>query len=143
MKIKVDFTLRAIQRRGSNIRYDLNVILKNVDSDQKTFGKNYSNIELQPAKPLEMGDYQFICNERGLGSLMLNSKGFKIKNADAEAGIGTYPETGDKYYFVRVELCEGLFRTCYLSESQVRNLKYVNLGFEFQESNLELDPEIE
>jgi hypothetical protein len=70
---------------------------------------------------------------------MQNSKGFRIKNVDAEIGIGTYAQTGDKYYFVRVELCDGLFRTCYLTDSQVRNLKYVNLGYEFPESDLPID----
>lgn len=141
MKIKVEFTLKAVQRKGQQPRYDLNVILKDVNANQKTFGKNYSNIELQPSKPLEMGDYQLICNERGLGDLMQNSKGFRIKEASAEAGIGTYAETGDKYYFVKVELCDGISRTCYLSESQVKNLKYVELGFEFKET--EINPTVE
>ncbi len=141
MKIKVEFTLKAVQRKGQQPRYDLNVILKDVNANQKTFGNNYSNIELQPSKPLEMGDYQLICNERGLGDLMQNSKGFRIKEASAEAGIGTYAETGDKYYFVKVELCDGISRTCYLSESQVKNLKYVELGFEFKET--EINPTVE
>lgn len=136
MKIKVDFTLKAITRKGQSPRYDLNVVLRNIDAEQKVYGKNYSNIELIPAKPLEMGDYQLICNERGLGELMQNSKGFRIKNADAEAGIGTYADTGDKYYFVKVELCPNVTRTCYLSESQIINLKYVNLGFEFKEAEI-------
>lgn len=137
MKIKVDFTLKAATRKGLAPRFDLAVVLKNINADQKVFGKNYSNIEILPAKPLEMGDYQLICNERGLGDLMQTSKGFRIKNADAEAGIGTYPDTGDKYYFVRVELCKDLYRTCYLSESQIKNLKYVNLGFEFAETEMQ------
>jgi|SRR5690554_175630 len=140
-QVKVDFTLRAVQRRGMNPRYELNVILKDINADQKTFGKNYSNIELQPARPLEMGDYQLILNERGLGDLKQNSKGFRITDADAEVGIGTYAETGDKYYFVRVELCKDLYRTCYLSESQIRNLKYVDLGYEFKEEDI--DPVVE
>ncbi|WP_026391281.1 hypothetical protein [Haploplasma modicum] len=140
-QVKVDFTLRAVQRRGMNPRYELNVILKDINADQKTFGKNYSNIELQPARPLEMGDYQLILNERGLGDLKQNSKGFRITDADAEVGIGTYAETGDKYYFVRVELCKDLYRTCYLSESQIRNLKYVDLGYKFKEEDI--DPVVE
>ncbi len=136
MKVKIEFTLKANQRKGLAPRYDLTVILKDINANQKTFGKNYANIEIQPSKPLEMGDYQLICNERGLGDLMQNSKGFRIKEANAEAGIGTYAETGDKYYFVKVELCNGLYRTCYLSESQVKNLKYVDLGFEFKETDI-------
>lgn len=135
MQVKVEFTLKAVQRKGIQPRYDLNVVLKDINANQKVYGKNYSNIELLPAKPLEMGDYQLICNERGLGDLMQNSKGFRIKDANAEIGIGTYADTGDKYYFVKVELCEGLYRTCYLSESQIKNLKYVDLGFEFKETD--------
>lgn len=135
MQVKVKFTLKAVQRKGIQPRYDLNVVLKDINANQKVYGKNYSNIELIPAKPLDMGDYQLICNERGLGDLMQNSKGFRIKDANAEIGIGTYADTGDKYYFVKVELCEGLQRTCYLSESQIKNLKYVDLGFEFKETD--------
>lgn len=141
MQVKVEFTLKAVQRKGLTPRYELNVILKDINANQRTFGKNYSNIELIPAKPLDMGDYQLICNERCLGDLMQNTKGFRIKDAEAEAGIGTYAETGDKYYFVKVELCKDLYRTCYLSESQVRNLKYVDLGFEFGEA--EINPTVE
>ena len=134
MKVKVDYTIKAVQRKGSNPRYDLNVILLNQDADQKVYGKNFSNIEVVPAKALDMGDYQLICNERGLGELMQNSKGFRITDADAEVGIGTYAETGDKYYFVKVQLSESVKRTCYLSQSQIKNLKYVNLGFNFEET---------
>ena len=65
---------------------------------------------------------------------MQNSKGFRITDADAEVGIGTYAETGDKYYFVKVQLSESVKRTCYLSQSQIKNLKYVNLGFNFEET---------
>ena len=135
MNIKVDFTLRTVIRKGSAPRYDLNVILKDINADQKVFGKNFSNIELTPARALDMGDYQLICNERGLGDLMQNSKGLRINGADAEAVIGTYAETGDKYYFVKVKLSESVSRTCYLSQSQIKNLKYVNLGFEFKETD--------
>lgn len=131
MPIKVDFTLKAVSRKNQQPRYDLVVILKNIKAEQKVFGKNYSNLELIPAKPIEMGDYQLICNEKGLGELMQNSKGFRINGANAEAGIGTYADTGDSYYFVKVELCPGLFRTCYLTESQIKCLKYIDLGFEF------------
>jgi len=134
MNIKVDYTLKATQRKGQSPRYDLNVILKDINAEQKVYGKNFSNIELTPSKQLEMGDYQLICNERGLGELMQNSKGFRITDVDAEAGIGTYAETGDKYYFVKVQLSESVSRTCYLSQSQIKNLKYVNLGFKFEET---------
>ena len=134
MKVKVDYTIKAVQRKGANARYDLVVILLNKDADQKVYGKNFSNIEVVPAKALDMGDYQLICNERGLGELMQNSKGFRITDAEAEVGIGTYAETGDKYYFVKVQLSESVKRTCYLSQSQIKNLKYVNLGFEFEET---------
>lgn len=134
MKVKVDYTIKAVQRKGANARYDLVVILLNKDADQKVYGKNFSNIEVVPAKALDMGDYQLICNERGLGELMQNSKGFRITDADAEVGIGTYAETGDKYYFVKVQLSESVKRTCYLSQSQIKNLKYVNLGFNFEET---------
>ena len=34
-----------------------------------------------------MGDYQLICNERKIGDLMQNSKGFRVNDCDAEAGI--------------------------------------------------------
>ena len=134
-KVKVDFTLRAQSRKGQVTRYDLNVILKDIDANQKVFGKNFANIEVQPAKPLDMGDYQLICNERNIGDLMQNSKGFRVNDCDAEVGIGTYAETGDKYYFVRVQLSESVYRTCYLSKSQILNLKYVNLGYKFEETD--------
>ncbi len=141
MKVKVEFTLKATQRKGLTPRYDLTVVLKDINANQNTFGKNFANIEIQPAKQLEMGDYQLICNERGLGDLMQTSKGFRIKEADAEIGIGTYADTGDKYYFIRVELCKDLYRNCYLTESQIKNLKYVNLGYKFKE--VEINPIVE
>ncbi len=94
-----------------------NLILKDVNANQKVYGKNFANIELTPSKVLDMGDYQLICNERGLTNQMQNTKGFRVNNADAEAGIGTYTETGDNYYFVRVQLSESVTRTCYLSQS--------------------------
>ena len=134
-KVKVDFTLRAQSRKGQVTRYDLNVILKDIDANQKVFGKNFANIEVQPAKPLDMGDYQLICNERNIGDLMQNSKGIRVNDCDAEVGIGTFTETGDKYYFVRVQLSESVYRTCYLSQSQILNLKYVNLGYTFDETD--------
>lgn len=141
MKVKVEFTLKATQRKGLTPRYDLTVLLKDINANQSTFGKNFSNIELQPAKPLEMGDYQLICNERGLGDLMQTLKGFRIKEANAEIGIGIYADTGDKYYFVKTELCKDLYRTCYLTESQIKNLKYVNLCYEFKK--VEINPTVE
>lgn len=61
MEIKVEFTLKAVQRKGYAPRYELNVILRDINANQKTFGKNYSNIELLPAKPIDMGYYQLIC----------------------------------------------------------------------------------
>lgn len=73
MNIKVDFTLRAVIRKGSVPRYDLNVILKDINADLKVFAKNFSNIELTPTRTLDLGDYQLICNERGLGDLIQNS----------------------------------------------------------------------
>lgn len=45
-KVKVDFALRAVSRKGQVTRYDLNVILKDVDANQKVFGKNFANIEV-------------------------------------------------------------------------------------------------
>ena len=134
-KVKVDFTLRAVSRKGQVTRYDLNVILKDINANQKVYGKNFANIEVQPAKALDMGDYQLICNERKIGDLMQNSKGFRVNDCDAEVGIGTFTETGDKYYFVRVQLSESVYRTCYLSQSQILNLKYVNLGYTFEETD--------
>ena len=134
-KVKVDFTLRAVTRKGQAVRYDCNVILKDIDANQKVFGKNFKNIEVQPAKALDMGDYQLICNERNIGDLMQNSKGIRVNDCDAEVGIGTFTETGDKYYFVRVQLSESVYRTCYLSQSQILNLKYVNLGYTFDETD--------
>ena len=86
-KVKVDFTLRAVSRKGQVTRYDLNVILKDINANQKVYGKNFANIEVQPAKALDMGDYQLICNERKIGDLMQNSKGFRVNDCDAEAGI--------------------------------------------------------
>jgi len=139
-KVKVDFTLKAVLRKGQVTRYDCNVILKDIKASQKVYGKNFANIEVQPSKPLDMGDYQLICNERNLGDLMQNAKGFRVNDCDAEVGIGTY-ETGDKYYFVRVQLSESIVRTCYLSPSQVLNLKYVDLGYKFEESK-EVIPEV-
>lgn len=134
-KVKVDFTLRAVSRKGQVTCYDLNVILKDINANQKVYGKNFANIEVQPAKALDMGDYQLICNERKIGDLMQNSKGFRVNDCDAEVGIGTFTETGDKYYFVRVQLSDSVYRTCYLSQSQILNLKYVNLGYTFEETD--------
>ena len=51
MQIKVEFTLKAVQRKNQVPRYELNVILKDINANQRTFGKNYSNIELQPSPP--------------------------------------------------------------------------------------------
>ncbi len=133
MQVKVECIVRAIQRKSSSVRYELTVILKNIEAKQDVFGKNFNNIELTPSKALEMGDYQLICMERGLQELMQTSKGLRLRDVPAEIGIGTYADTGDKYYFVRVELCEGVKRTCYLTESQIKYLKYVNLGYEFKE----------
>ncbi len=62
MQIKVEFTLKGVPRKGLTPRYELNVILKDINANQRTFGKNYSNIELIPAIPLDRGDYQLICN---------------------------------------------------------------------------------
>ena len=138
MQVKVDCIVRAVQRKSSSVRYELTVILKNVDAKQDVYGKNFNNIELTPAKALEMGDYQLICMERGLQDLMQTSKGLRLKDVPAEIGIGTYADTSDKYYFVRVELCEGVKRTCYLTESQIKYLKYINLGYEFKEETSEV-----
>lgn len=66
MQVKAEFTLKGVQRKGLTPRYELNVILKDINANQRTFGKNYSNIELIPARPLDMGDYQLICNKRCL-----------------------------------------------------------------------------
>lgn len=87
MKVKVEFTLKANRRKGLASRYDLTVILNDINANQNTFGKNYANIEVQSSKPLEIGDYQLICNERDLGDLMQNSKGFRIEEDNAEVGI--------------------------------------------------------
>lgn len=35
MKVKVEFTLRAVQRKGMVPRYDLSVILKDIKANQK------------------------------------------------------------------------------------------------------------
>lgn len=40
-----------------------------------------------------MGDYQLIFNERKIGDLMQNSKGFRVNDCDAEVGIGTFTES--------------------------------------------------
>ena len=132
MKVKVDCIIRNVQRK-SNVRIDLAVVLKNIDAKQDVYGKNFSNIELSPAKPLEVGDYQIICMERNLQEIMQTSKGIRLKDVDAEIGIGRYADTGEAYYFVRVTLCEEVKRTCYLSPSQIKFLSYINLGYEFQE----------
>ena len=89
MQVKVDCIVRAVQRKSSSVRYELTVILKNVDAKQDVYGKNFNNIELTPAKALEMGDYQLICMERGLQDLMQTSKGLRLKDVPAEIGIGS------------------------------------------------------
>lgn len=83
MQVKVEFAIKGVQRKGLTPRYELNVILKDINANQRTFGKNYSNIELISARPLDMVDYQLICNERCLWDLMQNAKGFRIKDAHA------------------------------------------------------------
>ena len=45
-KVKVDFTLRAVSRKGQVTRYDLNVILKDINANQKVYGKNPNQREI-------------------------------------------------------------------------------------------------
>ena len=39
MQVKVECIVRAVQRKGSNVRYELTVILKNIEAKQEVFGK--------------------------------------------------------------------------------------------------------
>ncbi len=107
MQIKVDYSIRAVSRKNQQPRYDLVVILKNTKAEQKVFGKNYSNIELIPAKVLEMGDYQLICNERGLGTIniakqlskeeILTPSFYKYKNGNKR--FERYLKEGKEYWW--------------------------------------------
>ena len=128
--------LNIIKIKDRDPRFNLTVVLENKAASENVTFANFSNIELTPTKPLTLGDVQYLLNAKGKGSLLNTKKSFRFNNVPAEIGIGRYKTSDDKYYFVRVKLLEDLVRTCYLSPSQVKNLKYVDLGYEFEE-----DPE--
>lgn len=128
--------LNIVKVKDRDPRFVLTVVLEDKTPSEGNAFTNYKNIELAPTKPLTLGDVQYLLNAKGKGSLLNTKKSFRFNNVPAEIGIGRYKTSDDKYYFVRVKLLEDLVRTCYLSPSQIKNLKYVDLGYEFEE-----DPE--
>ena len=133
--VKVDYTVKTVLKEGKEPRFDLTVILKDIRPNLDLIGgKNCLNIEVNPSVPLSAEDYQLICDELEMTDILkeTKSKGFRKNDCDAEVGIGTIVETGDKCYFVRVQLSASVYRTCYLSQSQICYLKYANLGYEFE-----------
>ena len=125
--------LNIVKIKDSDPRFNLTVVLENKAACENVTFANFSNIELTPTKPLTLGDVQYLLNAKGKGSLLNTKKSFRFNNVPAEIGIGRYKTSDDKYYFVRVKLLDDLVRTCYLSQSQIKNLKYVDLGYEFEE----------
>ena len=132
-KIKVDYAVKKVLKDGKDEQYDLTIMLKDINANQKPF-KNFANIELEPSVPLSAEEYQLICDELEITDLLkeYNSKGFRKNDCDAEVGIETNAETGEKAYLVKVQLSKSVERTCYLKKSQIINLKYINLGYEFE-----------
>lgn len=125
--------LNIVKIKDRDPRFNLTVVLENKVACENVTFANFSNIELTPTKPLTLGDVQYLLNAKGKGSLLNTKKSFRFNNVPAEIGIGRYKTSDDKYYFVRVKLLDDLVRTCYLSQSQIKNLKYVDLGYEFEE----------
>lgn len=135
-QVQVVCLLNIVKIKDRDPRFNLTVVLEDKTPCDSTAFANFKNIELTPTRPLALGDVQYLLNAKGKGSLLNSKKSFRFNNVPAEIGIGRYKSSDDKYYFVRVKLLEDLVRTCYLSPSQIKNLKYVDLGYEFEE-----DPE--
>ncbi len=75
---------------------------------------------------------------KGQAHLLNTAKDFRFKDVKAGAVIGLFKESGDPYYLVRVYLLDDLVKSCYLSPSQVKALKFMDLGFEFKEDDAEV-----
>ena len=131
MKGKCDILFKAIERNGSIIRIVCNAILIDKNSKQSDVRANYSNMEVEIGKPLTLADFQLICAERGLWDKMSSKNGIKLKDVDCEYGIGKSSYTDQEYYYVKATLIEDFDRMFFLSKSQIRNLKNINLGYEF------------
>ena len=136
--IKVTTRISIAERKGYDPRFNMIVELPDQNTQTTRIGKNYSTMELMPSKPLTLADVQYLLLAKGQSDLINTSKSFRFKDLKAEAGIGHYKESGDAYYFVRVYLLDDLVKTCYLSPSQIKSLKYVNLGFTFEEDENEV-----
>ena len=134
--IKVTARVNIVERKGFDPRFNMIVELPDQNVQTTRIGKNYSTMELTPSKALTLADVQYLLLAKGQSELLNTTKNFRFKDLKAEVGIGHYKESGDAYYFVRVYLLDDLVKTCYLSPSQIKNLKYVDLGYEFEE-----DPE--
>ena len=135
--ITVNAVVSIIERKGYDPRFGLTVELENKNAPKTNIGKNYSNLELMPSKPLVLADVQFLLMAKGQANLLNTAKNFRFKDVKAEAGIGHYKESRDPYYFVRVYLLDDLVKTCYLSPSQIKSLKFMDLGFTFEEDSNE------
>ncbi len=132
-QVNVVALLTVVTRKGQDPRFNLTVVLENKIKAEQSFSQNFNNLELTPTRPLTLGDVQYLLNSKGKGSLINTKKSFRFNNVPAEIGIGHYRDSDDKYYFVRVKLLEDLTRTCYLSPSQIKNLQFMDLGYEFEE----------
>ena len=136
--ITANCRISIVERKGFDPRFNLIVELENKNVPETKIGKNYCNLELTPAKALTLADVQYLLMAKGQLHLLNTAKAFRFKDVKAEAVIGHYKESGDPYYLVRVYLLDDLVKSCYLSPSQVKALKFMDLGFEFEEDSAEV-----
>ena len=136
--ITANCRISIVERKGFDPRFNLIVELENKNVPETKIGKNYCNLELTPAKALTLADVQYLLMAKGQLHLLNTAKAFRFKDVKAEAVIGHYKESGDPYYLVRVYLFDDLVKSCYLSPSQVKALKFMDLGFEFEEDSAEV-----
>ena len=136
--IKVTARVNIVERKGFDPRFNMIVELPDQNVQTTRIGKNYSTMELTPSKALTLADVQYLLLAKGQSELLNTTKNFRFKDLKAEVGIGHYKESGDAYYFVRVYLLDDLVKTCYLSPSQIKSLKFMNLGFTFEEDENEV-----
>ena len=136
--ITANCRISIVERKGFDPRFNLIVELENKNVPETKIGKNYWNLELTTAKALTLADVQYLLMAKGQLHLLNTAKAFRFKDVKAEAVIGHYKESGDPYYLVRVYLLDDLVKSCYLSPSQVKALKFMDLGFEFEEDSAEV-----
>ena len=136
--IKTNVKISIVERKGFDPRFNMIVELENKAIPETKIGKNYANMELIPAHPLRLEDVQYLLMAKGQSHLLNTAKAFRFKDVKAEAVIGHFKESGDPYYLVRVYLLDDLVKSCYLSPSQVKALKFMDLGFEFKEDDAEV-----